>query len=949
MIKSIQPINRLIFPIVSIILALLIYMTILTLPIPKEIGLAMRFGLVPVILYVIFFLYPAFRLPGRIGKFASFSLTLVLFSLPLSGAWNSGYSYNYFLDGGLLPFSDAQGYYQDAQLLLEGQNFSFFASRRPLATGVLATILGLTHHNLQVTLAILVLITALSGFLLMREIQRSHGTVAGLVVLTILFLFYRDLIGTTATENIGLSLGAVGLAIMWRGSGKKSINMILLGIFVLTLALHARAGAFLVLPALIVWGSRVFHGYSLFSWHFLIGSISVVFLGFVVNFIVLKVANPDGISNSNFSYGLYGLADGGSGWQRVKSDYPELNIQKHPEVEKRIYQLAWEKIRVNPLGLMKGLWYGLKKYWEYVFFFTKEPNFLSITLIAQAGFFLFMFWGILRCYHQQHILYNSLIFLVTVGILFSSPVLVDGGYRVYAATIPMTATLVMLGMIPMIQFIEKITKWGRLPQYYLKNINWSYQPLIFFSITLVFLVSFGPIVIKTVSQPPQFTQEPCSSGQETMYVRISPGAWITLVEDCALQQTQLPFVRISDFYPTGRKTNNFTFFKTGTTILKPVNLESGKFISYLLIKHPIPLNTDGIMKVCGYLEAGNYIVNSIQPVSETVMLEQKSTAIPDKTVVVHQRNANRFLEIGDLDRTAAEYTQIIRLSTDRQEIITTLINQAQLFLQHHQLDKAVANYTKMLTLAPTCHEGYIRRAQIYNQMGNLEKAIADYTQVILLNKLKAWYVSWLENFIPGGKNELITAYETRADLYQKSNQLDKAIADYTQILSLIPEINNKVIDTYQKRALLYEKMERLDKAIADYSKVIVLGSRFGNSRAASKARASLYYRTKQWDQAINDYHRVIGLTSGSEKSIAHLGRGRAYTHQNNWRTAIADFTAAIKLNPKLAEAYFERGKAYWRLSIKDKALLDLHKVLEMANDVQLRQQAQQQLLEIGKD
>ncbi len=73
-----------------------------------------------------------------------------------------------------------------------------------------------------------------------------------------------------------------------------------------------------------------------------------------------------------------------------------------------------------------------------------------------------MFWGMLRCYHQQHILYNSLIFLATVGIFLSSPVLADGGYRVYAATIPMTAILVMLGMIPMIQLVEKIINWGNI-------------------------------------------------------------------------------------------------------------------------------------------------------------------------------------------------------------------------------------------------------------------------------------------------------------------------------------------------------------------------------------------------------------------------------------------------------------------------------------------------------
>ncbi|NJO14815.1 MAG: tetratricopeptide repeat protein [Thioploca sp.] len=453
----------------------------------------------------------------------------------------------------------------------------------------------------------------------------------------------------------------------------------------------------------------------------------------------------------------------------------------------------------------------------------------------------------LRCYHQQHILYNSLIFLATVGIFFSSLVLADGGYRVYAATIPMTATLVMLGMIPMISWVEKIMNWRILFQYHSKNVSWSYQPLIFFSITLVLLVFLGPIVTKMMSQPPQFIQEPCSSGQETMYVRISPGSWIKLVEDCALEQTQVPFVRISDFIgnPTSTATYKPHFLRTGTTIIKPINLLSGEPIPYLLTNHYTFLKTDDIMKVCGNWKDNsyNYIANVIQPVSETDLLKHKAT-MADKTVV-HEKNASHFLETGDLDSAAAEYAQIVYLATDRQEIITALSNRAQVSLQQHQLGKAAADYSQMLTLAPSCHEAYIRRAKVYHQLGNLEKAIADYTQVISLNESKVWYLSWLENFIPGGKNELITAYETRAALYQRNNQLDKAIADYTQLLSLIPEINNKVIDTYQNRALLYETTGRVNKAIADYSKVIVLDARPDKRNAASKARAFLYSRTKQ--------------------------------------------------------------------------------------------------------
>jgi tetratricopeptide (TPR) repeat protein len=569
--------------------------------------------------------------------------------------------------------------------------------------------------------------------------------------------------------------------------------------------------------------------------------------------------------------------------------------------------------------------------------------------------------------------------MATLGVLMSVPFIPPstvGQMRPYAATIPISAILAMLGVVPVLAFITKITKRKNKNSLYFLTKTDSPRTLLFFSVTLVIFIFFGPIIIRIVNKVPQLVETPCIPGQEALYVRLNRGSSINLVEDCAIQSTQLPVVGLSEF-KNGLNLNQPAFFKSlepattfllelnhpaflknleaSTTLIAAISLNSEKKRNYswLVADSSLIPQQLGLVKICG--KAGGksetvFFADSVQPVSETALLEHNSTTIPDKIMVVHQRNAKRFLEINNLDRAVAEYTQIIRSSTDRQEIITTLGKRAQVFLQHHQLDKAVADYTQMLTLAPTCHKGYIRRAQIYHQMDNLEKAITDYTQVISLNESKAWYVSWLENFIPGGKNELIAAYETRAELYQRNNQLDKAIADYTQILALITEVNNKVIDTYQKRALLYEKMGLLDKAIADYSKIIILDLRSNRRMAISKTRASIYYQTEQWDKAISDYSRVIEIAGRHKKKIiqaeTYLGRGQAYIHQNDWQPAIADFTAAIKLNPQLAEAYFERGKAYWHLNIKDRAEVDLHKVLEVTDNAQLRQQAQQQLQKI---
>ncbi|MEA5511668.1 hypothetical protein VB715_17990 [Crocosphaera sp. UHCC 0190] len=62
---------------------------------------------------------------------------------------------------GLLTMTDTADYYGSALRLLEGGTFGTVASWRLLAQGVLATFLGLTQQNFQLTIALLVLICAI--------------------------------------------------------------------------------------------------------------------------------------------------------------------------------------------------------------------------------------------------------------------------------------------------------------------------------------------------------------------------------------------------------------------------------------------------------------------------------------------------------------------------------------------------------------------------------------------------------------------------------------------------------------------------------------------------------------------------------------------------------------------------------------------------------------------
>jgi hypothetical protein len=621
--------------------ALALYASLLTIGLPQ--GFARLAGftfdglllLAPVI-------YLVYRLPGAVGKYGSLSVTLVLFALPLSGYWNNwGNGAFWAVTGGLVPFTDAMIYYVDAQRLLEGDLFSVVSGRRPLFPGLFATLMGLTHQNFQITLAILVLIVSVCCFLLAREIRRTHGTVAGVIVIILLFLFYRVYSGTVMTEHLGIALGSLGLAVMWRGTEKKQIHTVSFGILLLTLALCARAGAFFVLPAIIFWGAWVFRHKARHLLRFLVGGCSAIILGFLLNFTVNQiVSNADGAPFSNFSHTLYGIASGGQDWSQVYRDHPELKFISGSELSQTIYRMAFELAHKNPGLFVRGILNGWREYLNLgspslgAFSFVDGGGGVEPFAEGKQGYLksrLFLYalslLGLVYCYRQRHDWQNSLVLAALLGIWASVPLVPprDAPWmRAYAATIPFSAVLVAMGAVQVINWLPiRIKQWLAAPT---PNAKVSSKPLIYFSIALTVFIIFGPIGTRIVNKPPRFAEIPCPPGLEAKYIRINTKSMITLVDDDSTMQGRF-HKSLNQFrdelkmvvWPPVRSFYEELAALNGSTIIMPgldlSNSSRGWGGVYLVADRSI-IPEAGIVQVCGKTGANNlFYADSIKPVS----------------------------------------------------------------------------------------------------------------------------------------------------------------------------------------------------------------------------------------------------------------------------------------------------------------------------------------------
>jgi hypothetical protein len=324
------------------------------------------------------------------------------------------------------------------------------------------------------------------------------------------------------TESLGLALGAVGFAILWRGTRQRQISYCLVGILLVTLALNARAGAFFILPALILWGSWSFRGTARFSWRFLLGGASVVLLGFILNSILLKViGSADSMAFSNFSYTLYGLIVGG-GWTQVIQDHPELSSMSDTEAAQKIYALAFEALRANPFALFTGSLRAWEEFLfkDYVFSFIPDlkTNFflqiLSVIALLNSS----------RCWRDPN---ASLIVVATLGILASVPCVPPwdaDGMRAYAATIPFIATLPVMGF----EFIAKNLEWHQLVKVPLKDTSSQY--LLVFSLICAGFVFVAPITTKVFSRTPHLDEISCPVGTKAIHLRIALAHQLILLQ-----------------------------------------------------------------------------------------------------------------------------------------------------------------------------------------------------------------------------------------------------------------------------------------------------------------------------------------------------------------------------------------------------------------------------------
>ena len=201
-------------------------------------------------------------------------------------------------------------------------------------------------------------------------------------------------------------------------------------------------------------------------------------------------------------------------------------------------------------------------------------------------------------------------------------------------------------------------------------------------------------------------------------------------------------------------------------------------------------------------------------------------------------------------------------------------------------------------------QGYLQRGIEAHQKGEREEAITSYTTVISPPPD--------DGAQPPDNDILSWAHYHRGTAYMSEDPsesaVDLAIEDFTEAIQLKEQLIDSITETPAR-------VRRLQKELA---KVYI-------SRGTAR-----YWKQDEFDTAIIDYTDAIELDP--EYAEAYNYRGIAYLSNGDFDNAIADYTEAVELDPEFTDAYKDRATAYFASSDFDNAITDYTKAIQLDPD-----------------
>ncbi|MFZ5821359.1 MAG: hypothetical protein ACOYYJ_15795 [Chloroflexota bacterium] len=476
-----------------------------------------------------------------------------------------------------------------------GEKVSVFAARRPLFIAFLSVLIYVFGQNIILILMVLALLISVAILFLMIEVKAGFGVFpSALLVGMLVYNYTGRFVGKFMTEQAGLVLGMLALTLFLRGIRERKFASFPVALLTLSFALNVRAGAFFVLPFLILWAAMSAAKSIASAIRLGLLNLAAVAGGFVVNFWLFKsVSRPDSLPFGNFGMTLYGLVTGYRGWRSFLADYPGV---PESEAMRISLEILWNAPDVFFQAVVRAYLDYLNPVHFFSFLYLPQKH-LALVAYPLAALLVV---GLVRLLRDRHSLFPQMMLSALAGIVLSVPFVppIDDGIRAMGATNAFLFLLVALSLTG-----SGTMKIDTLPSQ--SPGRSRVNGLLLFTFAWLAALSLGWLFVAGAWQPKSF-HVVCQPDESLVAVMSFPGTRVNIVKNNSALYSWLPDLRKEDWrdnlanFPPAGAYLAFRQLDAGHSIFLGLDLSDVEHDQLIWLVAPTgsPLTSSSVHNIC---------------------------------------------------------------------------------------------------------------------------------------------------------------------------------------------------------------------------------------------------------------------------------------------------------------------------------------------------------------
>lgn len=299
------------------------------------------------------------------------------------------------------------------------------------------------------------------------------------------------------------------------------------------------------------------------------------------------------------------------------------------------------------------------------------------------------------------------------------------------------------------------------------------------------------------------------------------------------------------------------------------------------------------------------------------ILDKKPDSVAVNEILKRLVEKDRMKSEFDEKYAAGRYKELLKDydKAIKQEIDNSdwYLGRGKSYFMLNENERALKDFNKAIELDFANIAAFLARAELYTKLKDNPKAVGDYSSILNIDKQNA------------------DVFARRAALRAQTS-VNAAYDDYAKAI----EFDNKNARYFYERGLLRLQNNKAELAVIDFSDAAL---RRDNSPETYFQRGMAYIALKKFADAGTDFQRAKqlklepALVAQIDTMAVRLFQiGKRAAGNDNFKGAAGAFENAIYINPKYADAWFEKGEAFSNLKQYDNAINAYTAALKLNTD-----------------